>query len=207
MNKYQFANNSDSFGCISNERGVAIIAALLILMLLSFVAITSTTTVSTEKRMVRSQIVFEENYYTAESAALEGIQKLANQPDNALDELLASEVTGSSENKDLLTGVDTPDDILNDTLILDRSGGDEEITQDDLDTMLDISDLDPGTHRLVAQAAGVVGAGTADSLVSVSGAQGPGSGQTKAYISYGITTRYNGRSIVKVGYRRKVVNE
>ncbi len=211
MKNYTSIENSVSGSCIANERGVAIIAALLILMLLSFVAITSTTTVTTEKRMVRSQIVFDENFYLAESAALEGIQKLANQPINNTAELIAANTnSGSSENYDLLTSIPAKD-LLNDNEILDQSGDDDEITQDDLDEMRDISDLDPGTHRFVAQTRGAgahadnEGIGVS-SLAHDSGSHG-GNSEIYDYMSYGITSRYNGRSIVKIGYKRKVLIE
>ena len=64
---------------LGNEKGVAIIAALLILMLLSLLAITFTDTTITEKGIVRSEAVFERAFYKAESGAMEGIQKLANE--------------------------------------------------------------------------------------------------------------------------------
>ena len=63
----------------ANEHGVAIVAALLILMLLSFVAITMTDTTIFEKKMVRSEAIFKKAFYNAESAAFEGVQKLENE--------------------------------------------------------------------------------------------------------------------------------
>ncbi len=63
-----------------NEEGVAIVAVLLILMLLTFVGITATNTTTSEKKMVRSKTVFDRVFLFAESAAMEGVQILAITP-------------------------------------------------------------------------------------------------------------------------------
>ena len=69
------------FAIAGNEQGVAIITVLLLLVLLTIGGIVMTNTVITEKRIVRSDAIFEQSFYYAEAGSLEGVQKLENETD------------------------------------------------------------------------------------------------------------------------------
>jgi len=174
----------------ANEQGTAIITVLLILMLLTFVAITSTNTVINEKAMVRSEAVFEKSFYLAESAALEGVQKMENEPKP--EKLLASLVKNdtSASTYGLLYGEDTekPED---DRIQL---ADDNSKTSDaELVTNLDPSDIDSaGTYRRVIQKP--IASGSSLAL---------GSSRLYDYVSYGYSMANDGRAMIKVGYKKR----
>ena len=109
---------------INNEQGTAIVAALLILLLLTFVALTATDTTVNEKAMIRSEALFEQNFSLAESAALEGLQKLANKGNDEMEELNPYLISNTSINKDLLVGSDSAEiaDIIDLLDVGDSSG-------------------------------------------------------------------------------------
>ena len=172
---------------LANEEGVAIITTLLILMLLTFIGITATKTTITEKKIVRSEAIFERSFYLAESAAMEGIQKLENE--STPEELLASRiVAGVSNNDGLLVSTDA-NEPENDWKNID-SNDDNVIDGNDYQD----SELDPDneTHRLVVQAP--IANGNSLAL---------GSSRLYDYFSYGLTESEGGRAMIKVGYKKR----
>lgn len=172
---------------LAGEEGVAIVTVLLLLMLLSFIAITSTQTSITEKSIIRSDAIFEQGFYLAESAAMEGIQRLDNETEP--DELLAPLIeTGVSENDGLLIAAIEDDDPMNDMLNLD-SNTDGMITGDDT---FDVSELNADTYRLVVQQP--IEAGHSLAL---------GSSRLYGYLSYGLTEANGGKAMVKVGFKKR----
>lgn len=172
---------------VGNERGTAIITVLLILMLLTFIGITSTRTTVTEKAVIRSDAVFERSFYLAESAALEGVQKLANE--SAPEELLAPLITAASNNNGLLISADAREP-ENDLANCD-SDGDGDIDGNDIS---DICVLDPDntTRRLVVQLP-----------ISSGSSLGLGSSRLYSYVSYGLTEAQGGRAMIKIGYKKR----
>ncbi len=173
---------------LANEQGTAIITALLLLMLLTFIGITSTRTTITEKSVIRSDAVFEKSFYLAESAALEGVQRLANE--SAPEELLVAFLKpGVSKNDGLLVAADAqkPE---NDTANCD-SDGDGNVNGNDT---FDICELDPGneTYRLVVELP--IASGSSLAL---------GSSRIYSYASYGLTESQGGRAMIKVGYKKR----
>lgn len=170
-----------------NERGVAIITVLLILLLLTFIGITATNTTISEKSVVRSDSVFEQGFYLAESAALEGVQRLVNESD--LDELLAPLVTASSTNFGLLYSADSAEP-TSDLANLD-TGGDGVIDSGDT---FEVSEIDPAndTYRVVVQLP-----------ISSGSSLGLGASRLYSYSAYGYTEAKGGRSLIKIGYKRR----
>jgi len=63
---------------LNNEDGyLAVVAALVILTLLTVVGISASRVASTEATMARNEVVYKRNFYLAEGAALEAADRLA----------------------------------------------------------------------------------------------------------------------------------
>jgi hypothetical protein len=176
---------------INNENGVAIVTVLLILMLLTFIGITSTNTTITEKKMVRSLAVFERDFSLAESAAMEGVQKIANE--STPEELLAPLVTSGANNDGLLVSAD-PLEPENDIKNLDANG-DAQIDRNDFSGAgVTASEVDAKnlTFRKVVQ----LPIASGDSL-------GLGASRVYSYAAYGFSENSGGRAMIKVGYKKR----
>ncbi len=64
----------------NNEQGVVIITALLVLVILTIVGIASINISNTEVRIAGHEVAYQRNFYRAEGAAMEAIQKLEAEP-------------------------------------------------------------------------------------------------------------------------------
>jgi hypothetical protein len=169
-----------------NEQGVTIITVLLLLLLLSIVSVTATKTVINEKKIVRSEAVFEKSFYYAEAGALEGIQKLENASE--YKELLPSLVEDDSENKDLLYSADE-DDPDDDSLNLDLNS-DGSFDQDDI-SIADVSDTNGDSNRIAV-------------LMPIEGSSlSLASTRLYTYMAYGTSNANGGNAKVKVGYKKR----
>ncbi len=175
---------------IKNEQGTAIIAALLILMLLTFMAISATNTTISEKAMVRSEAIFEQNFYKAESAAMEGVQQLANatSPQNLLAPLSSGTLLRSADS------LEPQSDLAN----LDTNG---DGVIDNLDTFGTTSNIGPNTYQIVVQLP--ISSGSSKSLTQTSS-------RLYNYAAYGLsmadkdsTGRFISVSIVKIGFKKR----
>ncbi|GBE12614.1 hypothetical protein BMS3Abin13_00905 [bacterium BMS3Abin13] len=177
---------------LKNEQGTAIIAALLILMLLTFMAIAATNTTISEKAMVRSESIFEQNFYKAESAAMEGVQQMTNAtlPKNLLAALSKGKLLRSADSKDPqsdLANLDTNDDgVFNNT---------------DINTFDSTSKIGPNTYRIVIQMP--IASGSSKSLTQTGS-------RLYTYAAYGLsmadrdsTGRFLSVSIVKIGIKKR----
>jgi hypothetical protein len=180
------------FQHLENEDGTAIVAALLILMLLTFIALTATDTTINEKSMVRSEAIFEQNFSLAESSSLEGIQMLANQGKDQIDELLVAKLTGTSENKDLL--MESESEAVIDILKVLDTNADGTIDKND---SLEVSELDADTFR----AAVLLPIDTGDSLSVTSTTS-----RLYRYNSFGLSEGKNGKVMIRLGYKRRIDN-
>jgi hypothetical protein len=175
---------------LGNENGTAIVAALLILLLLTIVALTATDTTVNEKAMVRSEAIFEQNFSLAESASLEGVQKLDNKGNDQVDELLVAEITVASDNYALLLESDSA--ATQEILALLDTNNDGVIDSNDT---LEVSELNAETFR----AAVLLPIDSGDSI-SVTAA----SSRLYTYNSFGISEHRNGKVMVRVGYKRRI---
>ncbi|MCP3940828.1 MAG: hypothetical protein GY710_05020 [Desulfobacteraceae bacterium] len=66
---------------IANEKGSAIVFALLALSILSIIGISSTNTTTTELNIVRNEQIYQTNFYLAESSAYEAALRIENETD------------------------------------------------------------------------------------------------------------------------------
>ncbi len=175
----------------NNEEGVAIVAVLLILMLLTFVGITATNTTISEKKMVRSESIFERDFFLSESAAMEGVQKMANE--STPEELLAPLITTGANNEGVLVSAD-PEEPENDVKNLDSDSNNQIDKTDFNGSPKAISEVDPKnlTFRRVVQ----LPIQSGDSL-------GLGASRIYSYASYGYSENSGGRAMIKVGYRKR----
>ena len=176
---------------LADEQGTALISSLLVLMLMTFIAIASTQTTIVEKAVVRSDSIFQQDFYLAESASLEGIQRLANEstPEELLAPLI---VTGTSNNDGLLINFSDPD-TENYLENIDASlVGNNDGTISGSDDGFDVSENDPATFRLVIQMP--IQAGSSLAL---------GSSRQYNYNSYGLSEAHGGRVMISTGYKRR----
>ena len=172
---------------LASEKGTALISALLVLMLLTFIGITSTRTTIDEKAVVRSDSIFQQDFYLAESASLEGIQRLDNE--STPEELLAPLIVSGAANEGLLVHYTAPD--LEDYLTnLDFSG---DGTISGSDDGFNPSENDPDTFRLVVQMP--IQAGSSLAL---------GSSRLYSYYSVGLSEAQGGRAMIITGYKKRL---
>ncbi|PIE56630.1 MAG: hypothetical protein CSA34_03175 [Desulfobulbus propionicus] len=180
---------------MGNEEGAALVSALLILMLLTFVALMATHTTNSEKTMVRSEAIFQKDFFLAESGAVEAVQIMHNtctsaDPDPA-DCLAGLVPSGTSPTVNLLKPADSTDPD-NDLLNIDGSGGGAtDNTVDGADfAATSAVDGTGNTYRLVSQKP----ISSGDSLAL-------GASRVYDYGIYGFSEAHAGRSLIKMGYR------
>ena len=177
---------------LGNEEGTAIITALLILLMLTFVAISSTDTTVSEKAVVRSEAIFEKDFYLAESAALEGAQKIENE--TTPDELLPALLTAGANNENLLVeeDADAPDNdreqLADD---VDFSGSIEDA---EIQAIMETAEVDSSTYRRVVLKSGSSTSGSSLAM---------GQSRLYDYMSYGYSTANGGRAMIKIGYKKR----
>lgn len=177
-----------------NERGTAIVSALLILLLLTFVALTATDTTMNEKAMIRSEAVFEQNFSLAESAALEGLQKLASKNNDDIEDLLPSRLDNSSStNKDLLVDSDSDEmkDIYQELFDKDKNGIIDSTYLDNFEK----SELSSETYRTAM----MLPIANGDSL-SLTTAKS----RLYRYNTFGLSEDNGGKSLILIGYKRRI---
>ncbi len=172
---------------IANQEGVAIVTVLLLLMLLILVGVTATKTVINEKRIVRSEAVFEQSFFFAEAGALEGVQKLENE--TKPEELLAPLIEATSNNEGLLVAANE-EEPKDDEINLDKDA-DGDFDKDDV-ALAQVSDTNPETKRVVVQMP-----------IPPGSSLGLGSSRLYEYMSYGMTEANGGDSMIKIGYRKR----
>jgi len=121
----------ENISCLKNEKGAAIIVALMILMVVTIIGVSSTNKTTMELQVVRNDGVYKQNFYQAEGAAHEAIQRIWEQ---------AQEDTYLLENKTLLpwlnnlTDVDADNDdqmdMINPDFAWDYDGADNDDNSD-----------------------------------------------------------------------------
>ena len=70
---------------LKNEQGVVMIAALLVLVLLTIIGIASTNTSNTEVQIAGHQVAYQQNFYRTEGAIVEAIALLDAESDPKAD--------------------------------------------------------------------------------------------------------------------------
>ena len=195
---------------VDNENGTAIVSALLILLLLTFVALTATDTTMNEKAMIRSEAVFEQNFSLAESAAVEGLQKLASKNNDDIEDLLPKRMSDSSDNADLLVGSDSEEmqdivDVLDayDDDVIDKkdfysdanSNGKYDAGEELANPSFEISKLGKETYRTAM----MLPIANGDSL-SLTTAKS----RLYRYNTFGLSEDNGGKSLILIGYKRRI---
>ena len=66
---------------LKEEKGVVIITALMILVLLTIIGIASTTVSNTETKIATNQAVYQQNFYQAEGATMEAVEVMESLAD------------------------------------------------------------------------------------------------------------------------------
>jgi len=165
LNNLLFANN---------EKGSAIVVALMVLMVLTIVGISSTNTTIVELQTVRNEGIYKQNLYLAEAAAQEAIQRLYNQAQTDPAEL---------KNKTPVWLNDDTVDFANaNNWDSDATGGDDNslVAALDPDTVLTIVDrgISPGAS------------------LDISGAT-----NTHDFAVYGLSNHNSGMVLIQIGYR------
>ena len=182
---------------VRNENGTAIVAALLILLLLTFVALTATDTTVNEKAMIRSEALFEQNFSLAESAALEGLQKLASRDNDDMEELNPN-LKAAVINKDLL--VDSKGGKVADVIDVLDDNNDGVVDKNDfydnpVDPPFEKSSIGTETYR----SAVMLPIDKDDSLSMT---------QTRSrvyrYDTIGLSEDNGGKSVIRIGYKRRI---
>ena len=195
---------------LRNEQGTAIVAALLILLLLTFVALTATDTTINEKAMIRSEALFEQNFSLAESAALEGLQKLASQDNDAIKDLLPKRISATSTNVDLLIGSDS-DEMKDIVDVLDESG-DNVIDKNDFYTDSNGNGHYDAGEELANPSfeRSAIGSETYRTALMLPIANGDSLSVTTAksrlyrYDTFGLSEDNDGKVLILVGYKRRI---
>ena len=95
---------------VSNENGSAIVIAMLVLSVLTILGISSMHTSTIELQIVHNEKIYQQNFYQAESAAMEGAQKLEDV--GGSDAALAQNWCKKSSDGDFLDD-DNPNDTDN----------------------------------------------------------------------------------------------
>jgi Tfp pilus assembly protein PilX len=120
---------------LKNEEGVVMIAALMVLVLLTIIGIASTKVSNTEVRIASRELIYQQNFYRAEGATMEALEVMENDPNPkttdpdwlwaALDTFTADMPYDSTLWDGTLVGADaTPEpSALSDTSYVVVSGG------------------------------------------------------------------------------------
>jgi hypothetical protein len=66
---------------LKEEKGVVIITALMILVLLTIIGVASTTVSNTETKIATNEAVYQQNFYQAEGATMEAVEEMESLAD------------------------------------------------------------------------------------------------------------------------------
>jgi Tfp pilus assembly protein PilX len=127
---------SQATSILKDEKGMVIITAMMILVLLTIIGIASTTVSNTETKIATNEAVYQQNFYQAEGATMEAVEVMegmANPKTAAPGWLWASLNTFTEDNlndttfwEGTMTGADAvpePSAALADTTYVVVSGG------------------------------------------------------------------------------------
>jgi len=162
---------------IKNEEGSAIVVAVMILMVVTIIGVSSTNTTTVELQIVRNDGIYKQNLYLAEAAAQEGIQRIWNLSRTDPFQLERQAPVWLNNIDDIdLTNPGTWDN--------DGAGGDDtaEVSSTDPDAVLAVTDT------------GIAEGGSLDISSETNAHQ---------FAVFGIGNRNNGRVFIEIGYRER----
>jgi len=159
---------------IKNEEGSAIVVAVMILMVVTIIGVSSTNTTTVELQIVRNDGIYKQNLYLAEAAAQEGIQRIWNV--SRTDPFLLERKAPVWLNDIDMSNINNWDN--------DGADGDDtaEVSSTDADAILAVTD------------AGIAEGGSLD-ISSETNAH--------EFAVFGIGNRNNGRVFIQIGYRER----
>ena len=161
---------------IKNEDGAVIIfVAMLMLALLSIISIAASNTANIEVLIAGNEYGYKQNFYQAEGAVMEAVDKLESIPN-----LYDSPPQWLEKTRKALTNASLNNYWLNIT------------TRSSSSTVPEASSLDPGSTHFVAGAEGIAEGGNSLGL---------GSPSVHEYAIYGKSEK-NGVVCIKIGYRK-----
>ena len=163
-----------NFLFLKNEDGSALVVALMILMVVTIIGISSSKTTTVELQIVRNDGIYKQNLYLAEAAAQEAIQRIWNT--SRSDPILLENRSPVWLNNINMGDIDNWDN--------DEADGD--------DTAL-ISSTDPDASLAVVDA-GIADGGSLDISSETS---------AHDFAVFGLGTRNNGRAFIEIGYRER----
>ena len=76
----------ESKNILQNDKGSALLLVMIVMAALTLISLSSVNTTTVEYQIVRNERIYVDNFYKAESAALEGTRMLEIQSDDALSE-------------------------------------------------------------------------------------------------------------------------
>ena len=162
---------------IKNEEGSAIVVAVMILMVVTIIGVSSTNTTTVELQIVRNDGIYKQNLYLAEAAAQEGIQRIWNLSRTDPFQL-------ERQAPVWLNNIDEIDLTNPGTWDSDGAGGDDtaEVSSTDPDAVLAVTDT------------GIAEGGSLDISSETNAHQ---------FAVFGIGSRNNGRVFIEIGYRER----
>ncbi len=163
-----------NFLSLKNEEGSAIVIALMILMVVTIIGVSSSNTTTVELQIVRNDGIYKQNLYLAEAAAQEAIQRIWNV--SRSDPFLLERRTPVWLNTIDMADIDNWDD--------DGADGD--------DTAL-VSSTDPNASLSVVDV-GIPDGGSLDISSETS---------AHDFAVFGLGNRNNGRVFIQIGYRER----
>jgi Tfp pilus assembly protein PilX len=161
---------------LKNEKGAVIVFALMILLIVTIVGLSSSRTSTTELLIVRNEGVYKQNLYLAEGAAQEAIQRIWN--------------TSRSDPSQLINR--SPAWLNNDTLDMMDFGNWDSDGVDDDDTSL-VSALNEDTSLSVI-ANGIAAGGSLDVTAE---------SNIYDFTIYGLSNHNQGRVLIEIGFRER----
>ena len=162
---------------LKNEEGSAIVVALLTLMVVTIIGVSSSNKTASELQVVRNDGIYKRNLYLAEGAAHEAIQRIWN---------LSREDPETLQDK----GPDFLNAPSEATPIVDINNWDND-GEDDDDTA-ELSSLNPDT-RIAAVDDGIVDDGSLEMTAT----------NVHEFRVFGLSEASNGRVFIQIGYRER----
>ena len=166
----------DKFTLQNNEQGFVLVISLMIMTILSLIGIYATNSTVLELQISGNDRIAKLNFFNAESAAYEAIQRLENEADP--DNLKASRTSRNW---------------------MVTSSGEDDIdwTSDDLATALEQADTTGSTIRMAVVDEGVVAGSQGASLSMTSGSR------VYQFKILGHAEKRNAQKTIELGYRKR----
>ncbi len=184
---------------INNEKGTALIIALMLLVLLTLLGMAATTTSTLEIMIAGNERDYKVNFYEAESAAIQAAVTMENEPNPNVQMRGWGPRWGANGENWLRHFQDATKPDMTDLDVWDDITGDPDATQNDYSDWADDQDnvISDGNEKIAYYAAKFIGVGLGDSLDVA-----PDGSRKYSYVIYGYSKSGNGRALIEVGYKR-----